>query len=94
MCARHHEQVEEVGPLRDAGRRALDQRQLLEDAVELLGLDQVDPALGAVGPVRQSHVHRDQILQVDTQDGKAKTLTLGEALAVMAVVPAGCHHIH
>ena len=90
----HREQVEKVVPLSDAGRCGLDQCQLLKDAVKLLGLDQVDPALGGVGPFWQGHVHRDQVLQVDAQDGETEALAFGEALAIMAVVPAGRHYIH
>lgn len=50
-CHAYREQVEEVHVGVDAGRGALDERQLLEDGVQLLGFGQVDPRLLFVHPV-------------------------------------------
>lgn len=84
----HRQQVEQVCVGVHVGWCDLDQRQLLEDGVQLLGLGQVDPRLLFVGPVLQRHVHGYQVLQVHAEDGEAEAGALREPLAVLAVVAA------
>lgn len=86
LCT-HREQVEQVRVGIDVRRRGLDQRQLLKDGVQLLGLSQVDSCFIFVGPVRQRHVHGYKVFQVYAEDGESKARALGEALAVLTVVP-------
>lgn len=83
----HREQVEQVCVGIDVGRCGLDQRQLLKDGIKLLGLSQVDARFLFVSPVRQRHVHGYQVFQVHTEDRESKAQALGEALAVLTVVP-------
>ena len=90
----HNEQVEEIRAGINLRRCALDQRQLLQDGVQLLGLRQVDPALLWVGPVWQGHVDSYKVLQVHTQDGETEACALREALAVAAVVTTWCDQLH
>lgn len=56
----------------DAGRRALDKRQLPQDDVKLSGLNKVDLRLGLVSPVGQSNMDGYEVLQVHAQDGEAE----------------------
>lgn len=103
MCINHsgriyfvstnREQVQQVCVGVHVGRSDLDQCQLLQDGVQLLGLGEVDPCLLLVGPVGQRHVHGDEVFQVHAQDGEAEARALGEALAVLAVVAARRHQL-
>lgn len=86
LCT-HRKQVEQVCVGIDVRRCGLDQRQLLKDGIKLLGLSQVDACFLFVSPVWQRHVHGYQVLQVHTEDGESKARALGEALAVLTVVP-------
>ncbi len=86
LCT-HRKQVEQVGVGVDVWRCGLNQRQLLEDGIQLLGLCQVDACFLFVGPVRQRHMHGYQVLEVHAEDGESKAYALGEALAVLTVVP-------
>lgn len=86
LCT-HRKQVEQVRVGVDVRRCGLDQRQLLKDGVQLLGLSQVDSRFIFVGPVRQRHVHGYKVFQVYAEDGESKAGALGEALAVLTVVP-------
>ena len=90
----NQEQVQQVRVGIDAGSRGLDLGQLLQDGIQLLGLGQVHLALLWVGPVRERHVDRYEVLEVHAQDGETETSTLGEALAVAAVVPTGRDQLH
>lgn len=87
----HRQQVEQVCVGIDVRRCSLDERQLLEDSVQLLGLGQIDPRFLFVDPIWQRHVHCYEVFQVHTQDRESKTQALREALAVLTVVPAWCH---
>lgn len=80
-------QVEQVCVGIDVRRCGLDERQFLEDSIQLLGLGQVDPCFLFVNPVWQRHVHGYEVFQVYTQDRESKAGALGEALAVLTVVP-------
>lgn len=84
----HRQQVEQVCVGIDVRRRSLDERQLLEDSVQLLGLGQIDPRFLFVDPVWQRHVYCYEVFQVHAKDRESKTQALGEALAVLTVVPA------
>lgn len=68
----HREQVEQVCVGIDAGRRGLDERQLLKDGVQLLGFGHVDPCLLFVGPVWQRHMDSYQVFQVHAKNGESE----------------------
>lgn len=83
----HREQVKQVCVGIDVWRCVLDERQLLKDSIELLGLGQVDPCFLFVNPVWQRHVHGYEVFQVHAEDGESKARALREALTVLTVVP-------
>lgn len=71
----------------------MDRQQVVDVAVQVLQLAQIDLVLLQV--VRQGLVQRDQVLQVDTQDGHLEAGALHVGPSVVAVVaPRGeqlCH---
>lgn len=69
------------------GRRAgVDGHQVVDVAVQVLQLAQVDLVL--VDVVRQGLVQRDQVLQVDAQDGNLEAAALVVNPSVVDVVAA------
>lgn len=83
----HREQMQKVLVGLKGRRAAVDGQQLVDVAVEMLQLAQVDLVL--VDVVGQRLVQRDQVLQVDAQDGHLEAGTLAVHPAVVAVVAAG-----
>lgn len=94
ILSTHREQVEQVCVGVDVRWCGLDQRQLLKDGVQLLGLRQVDPRFLFVCPVWQRHVHGYQVFQVHAEYGEAEARALGEALSVLTVVPTRRHQFN
>lgn len=88
MCSDiYREQVQKVLVGLKGRREAMDGQQLVDVAVKMLQLAQVDLVL--VDVVRQRLVERDQVLKVDAQDGHLETAALTVDSAVVAVVAAG-----
>lgn len=69
----HRKKVKQVGVGVYVGRHGLDQCQLMQYRVELLGLRQINTRFLIISPIRQSHMHRDQILQMNPQDREPET---------------------
>lgn len=82
----YREQVQEVFVGLEGGRAAVDGQQVADVAVQVLQLAQVDLLL--VDVVRQRLVERDQVLQVDPQDGHLEAPALAVDAPVVAVVAA------
>lgn len=83
----HGEQVDEVHVGFHLGCSTLKGHQLVEGEIELLHL--YDVHLVVVHPVGEDHVHGDQVLQVDSQDGDLEAFGVCEGLAVSTVVSIG-----
>lgn len=82
----YREQVQKVFVGLEGRRAAVDGQQVADVAVQVLQLAQVDLVL--LNVVWQDFVQRDQILQVDAQDGHLEAAALVVNPAVVAVVAA------
>lgn len=80
------EQMQQVFVGLEGRRAAVNGQQVVDVAVQVLQLAQVDLLLVYV--VRQSLVQRDQVLEVDTQDGHFESAALVVNPPVVAVVAA------
>lgn len=69
----HREKVKQVSVGVYVRRRGLDQSQLMQYGVELLGFCQINTSFLIISPIWQSHMHRDQILQMNSQDREPET---------------------
>lgn len=81
------EQVQKVLVGLKGRREAVNGQQLIDVAVEMLQLAQVDLVLSDI--VGQRLVERDQVLQVNAKDGHLEAAALAVDPAVVAVVAAG-----
>lgn len=82
----YREQMQKVFVGLEGRRAAVNGQQVVDVAVQVLQFAQVDLLL--VDEVRQGLVERDQVLQVDPQDGHLKALALAVDAPVVAVVAA------
>lgn len=88
----HRQQVDQVHVGLHLGHCSLQGHQLVEGHVELMHLHQVH-LIAVMPPVREDHMHCDQVLQVHPQDGGLKALALTEGLPVAGVVVVGGHQL-
>lgn len=80
----HREQMQEVFVGLERWRAAVDGQQVVDVAVQVLQFAQVDLVLVQV--VWQGLVERDQVLEMDPQDGHLEAVTLVVNTPVVAVV--------